>query len=61
VTGASGGQKMISDHPFVACLIEAAARIFGDPDIPMPLVKQLVYDNALRSVEQLLHPINIKV
>ena len=54
-----GPTETFSD--FVARLVEAATRIFGDPDIPMPLVKQLVYDNALRSVEQLLHPINIKV
>jgi hypothetical protein len=33
---------------FVACLVEAATRIFGDPDTAMPLVKQLVYEQCTK-------------
>lgn len=37
-----GPMEPFSD--FVARLVEAAGRIFGDPDAVMPLIKQLVYE-----------------
>lgn len=33
---------------FVARMVEAAGRIFGDPDAAMPLIKQLVYEQCTK-------------
>eukprot|EP00073_Rattus_norvegicus_P051713 XP_017454097.1 PREDICTED: endogenous retrovirus group K member 113 Gag polyprotein-like [Rattus norvegicus] len=33
---------------FVALMVEAATKIFGDPDIAMPLIKQLVYEQCTK-------------
>jgi hypothetical protein len=41
---------------FVACLIEAATRIFGDPDTAMPLVKQLVYEQCTKKCRAAITP-----
>jgi hypothetical protein len=39
-----GAQESLSD--FVARMTEAAGKIFGDPEAPMPLIEQLVYEQA---------------
>ena len=54
-----GPTELFSD--FVAHLIEAATRNFGDPDTAMPLVKQLACEQCTKDAEQPLNPINIKV
>ena len=41
---------------FVACLVEAATRIFGDPDTAMPLVKQLVYEQCTKECRAAITP-----
>ncbi|KAL6031731.1 hypothetical protein STEG23_033720 [Scotinomys teguina] len=38
--------SIISD--FVASMVEAVGRIFGAPDVAMPLIKQLVYEQCTR-------------
>ena len=41
---------------FVARLVEAATRIFGDPDTAMPLVKQLVYEQCTKECRAAITP-----
>ena len=41
---------------FVACLFEAATRIFGDPDTAMPLVKQLVCEQCTKECRAATKP-----
>ncbi|KAL6052561.1 hypothetical protein STEG23_025311 [Scotinomys teguina] len=41
-----GPMEPFSD--FVACMVEVAGRIFGDPDAAMPLIKQLVYEQCTK-------------
>ena len=41
---------------FIACLIVAATRIFGDPDTAMPLVKQLVYEQCTKKCRAAITP-----
>jgi hypothetical protein len=41
---------------FVACLVEAATRIFVDPDTAMPLVKQLVYKQCTKECRAAITP-----
>ena len=33
---------------FVARMVEAAGRVFGDPDTAMPLIKQLVFEQCTK-------------
>ncbi|KAL6063531.1 hypothetical protein STEG23_000296, partial [Scotinomys teguina] len=42
--------SIISD--FVARMVEAAGRIFGDPDVAMPLIKQLVYEQCTKECRE---------
>ena len=37
-------------------LVEAATRIFGDPDTAMPLVKQLVYEQCTKECRAAITP-----
>ena len=41
-----GPMQPFSD--FVARLVEAAGKVFGDPDTAMPLIKQLVYEQCTK-------------
>ena len=41
---------------FMARLVEAAGRIFGDPDAAMPLIKQLVYEQCTKECRQAITP-----
>lgn len=41
-----GPMEPFSD--FVARMVEAAGRVFGDPDTAMPLIKQLVYEQCTK-------------
>ncbi|KAL6086544.1 hypothetical protein STEG23_002961 [Scotinomys teguina] len=42
--------SIISD--FVTRMVEAAGRIFGDPDAAMPLIKQLVYEQCTKECRE---------
>jgi hypothetical protein len=48
-----GAQESFSD--FVARMTKAAGRIFGDPEATMPLIEQLVYEQATQDADQQLH------
>lgn len=58
----SGNLTKITQGPtepfsdFVARLVEAAGRIFGDPDSAMPLIKQLVYEQCTKECRQAITP-----
>lgn len=41
---------------FVARLVEAAGKIFGDPDTAMPLIKQLVYEQCTKECRAAITP-----
>lgn len=41
---------------FVARIVEAAGRIFGDPDTAMPLIKQLVYEQCTKECRAAITP-----
>jgi hypothetical protein len=41
---------------FVGYLVEAATRIFGDPDTAMPLVKQPVYEQCTKECRAVITP-----
>jgi len=49
-----GPQEPFSD--FVARMTEAAGRIFGDPEQAMPLVEQLVYEQATQECRAAITP-----
>lgn len=49
-----GGAEPFSD--FVARLVEAAGRIFGDPDAAMPLVKQLAFEQCTKECRTAIMP-----
>lgn len=49
-----GPQEPFSD--FVARMMEAAGRIFGDPEQAMPLVEQLVYEQATQECRAAITP-----
>lgn len=53
-----GRMEPFSD--FVACMIEAAGRIFGDPDTAMPLIKQLVYEQCTKECRAAITPYKTK-
>ena len=54
-----GPTELFSD--FVAHLVEAATRNFGDPDTAMPLVKQLVYEQCTKECRAAIKPYKHKV
>ena len=41
---------------FVARVVEAAGRIFGDPDTAMPLIKQLVFEQCTKECRAAITP-----
>ena len=41
---------------FVARLVEAAGKIFGDPDTAMPLVKQVAYEQCTKECRAAITP-----
>ena len=41
---------------FVARIVEAAGKIFGDPDTAMPLVKQLIFEQCTKECRQAIIP-----
>lgn len=49
-----GSTEPFSD--FVARLLEAAGKIFGDPDQAMPLIKQLVYEQCTKECRAAITP-----
>lgn len=49
-----GSTKPFSD--FVARMVEAATKIFGDPDTAMPLIKQLVYEQCTKECRVAITP-----
>ena len=49
-----GAQESFSD--FVARMMEAAGRIFGDPEAAMPLIEQLVYEQATQECRSAITP-----
>jgi len=49
-----GPTELFSD--FVACMVEAATKIFGDPDTAMPLIKQLVYEQCTKECRTAINP-----
>ncbi|KAL6046444.1 hypothetical protein STEG23_021405 [Scotinomys teguina] len=54
----SGPMEPFSD--FVARLVDAAGRIFGDPDAAMPLIKQLVYEQYTKECRVAITPYKAK-
>jgi len=49
-----GPMEPFSD--FVARLVEAAGRVFGDPDTAMPLIKQLAYEQCTKECQAAITP-----
>ncbi|XP_031215363.1 endogenous retrovirus group K member 7 Gag polyprotein-like [Mastomys coucha] len=49
-----GPMEPFSD--FVARLVEAAGKIFGDPDMAMPLIKQLIYEQCTKECRAAITP-----
>ena len=49
-----GSTEPFSD--FVALMVEAAGRLFGDPDQAMPLIKQLVYEQCTKDCRNAITP-----
>ncbi|XP_076777002.1 endogenous retrovirus group K member 113 Gag polyprotein-like [Arvicanthis niloticus] len=49
-----GSTEPFSD--FVARMMEAAGRIFGDPDTAMPLIQQLIFEQCTRECRQAITP-----
>lgn len=45
---------------FVAHLVDAAGKIFGDPDAAMPLIKQLVYEQCTKEFRAAITPYKTK-
>ncbi|XP_027256330.1 igE-binding protein-like [Cricetulus griseus] len=41
---------------FVARMVEAAGRVFGDPDLAMPLIKQLVFEQCTKECKAAITP-----
>ena len=41
---------------FVARLVEAGGRVFGDPDAAMPLLKQLIFEQCTKECRQAINP-----
>ena len=41
---------------FVARLVEAGGRVFGDPDTAMPLLKQLIFEQCTKECRQAINP-----
>lgn len=37
-------------------MVEAAGKVFGDPDTAMPLVKQLVFEQCTKECRQAINP-----
>uniref|UniRef100_UPI00402B7149 igE-binding protein-like n=1 Tax=Arvicanthis niloticus TaxID=61156 RepID=UPI00402B7149 len=49
-----GGNEPFSD--FVARMIEAAGRVFGDPETAMPLIEQLIFEQCTRECRNAITP-----
>ena len=49
-----GTQELFSD--FVASMTKVAGRIFGDPEAAMPLIEQLVYEQATQECRSAITP-----
>lgn len=49
-----GASEPFSD--FVAGMMEAAGRIFGDPDTAMPLIQQLIFEQCTKECRQAITP-----
>ena len=49
-----GSTEPFSD--FVASMVEAADRLFGDPDQAMPLIKQLMYEQCIKECRNAITP-----
>jgi hypothetical protein len=49
-----GTQELFSD--FVASMTKVAGRIFGDPEAAMPLIEQLVYEQAMQECRVAITP-----
>ncbi|EGV95615.1 Retrovirus-related Gag polyprotein [Cricetulus griseus] len=49
-----GPMEPFSD--FVARMVEAAGRVFGDPDAAMPLIKQLIYEQCTKECRAAITP-----
>jgi hypothetical protein len=45
---------------FVARMVEAAGRVFDDPDTAMPLIRQLVYEQCTRECRAAITPLKSK-
>lgn len=45
---------------FVARMVEAAGRIFGDPDAAVPLIKQLIFEQCTKECQQAINPYKSK-
>lgn len=45
---------------FVAHMVEAAGRLFDDPDAMMPMLKQLIFEQATKECRDALHHIKLK-
>jgi hypothetical protein len=45
---------------FVARMVEAAGRVFDDPDTAMPLIRQLVYEQCTRECKAAITPFKSK-
>lgn len=41
---------------FVARLVEAGGRVFGDPDAAMPLLKHLIFEQCTKECRQAINP-----
>ena len=41
---------------FVAHLVQAGGRVFGDPDTAMPLLKQLIFEQCTKECRQAINP-----
>ena len=58
----SGNLRKILQGPtdsfsdFVAHMVEAAGRLFGDPDQAMPLIKQLIYEQCTKECRNAITP-----
>ena len=63
---ASGNLTKILQGPaepfsdFVARMVEAAGRVFGDPDTAMPLIKQLVFEQCTKECRTAITPYKSK-
>jgi hypothetical protein len=49
-----GSTELFAD--FVARVVEVTGRVFGDPDMAMPLVKQLIFEQCTKECRQSINP-----